>query len=161
MKFEIATAQADEFLDVAALDRIAWPDMNDTFIPDGEHIWRVWCDHATLLVAKVIGREPLSESHEVAGALVMFPSQNGELFLHKIMVHPVCRGRGVGTSLMKAALEGARVPVLLTVDPQNEAAVTLYEQFGFRSRERIDGYYRPHEDRLIMEYVPAANSSES
>lgn len=154
MKFEIATARADEFLDVAALDRIAWPNMNDTFIPDGEHIWRVWCDHATLLVAKVTDREPFSESHEIAGALVMFPSKNGELFLHKIMTHPACRGRGVGTALMKSALEEAEVPVLLTVDPENQAAVALYEQFGFRIRERIDGFYRPHEDRLIMEFVP-------
>lgn len=159
MKFEISTAQTDEFLDVAALDRIAWPDMNDTFIPDGEHIWRVWCDHATLLVAKVTDREPFSETHEIAGALVMFPSQNGELFLHKVMVHPVCRGKGVGTSLMKTGLAGAQVPVLLTVDPENAAAVALYEQFGFRTRERLDGYYRPHEDRLIMEYVPKAAST--
>ena len=82
----------------------------------------------------------------------MFPTQGGELFLHKIMVHPVCRGRGIGTALMENALAGARVPVLLTVDPQNEPAVSLYERFGFRIRERIDGYYRPHEDRLIMEF---------
>ncbi|MDA0281940.1 MAG: GNAT family N-acetyltransferase [Planctomycetota bacterium] len=155
MKFEIASARTDEFLDVAALDRIAWPEMNDTFIPDGEHIWRVWCDHATLLVAKIIDREPLSESNQIAGALVMFASQTGDMFLHKIMVHPVCRGRGVGTALMNAVLEKAHAPVLLTVDPLNEAAVSLYEQFGFRIRERIDGFYRPHEDRLIMEYVPA------
>jgi [ribosomal protein S18]-alanine N-acetyltransferase len=154
MKFEISAARIDEFLDVAALDRIAWPNMNDTFIPDGEHIWRVWCDHATLLVARVTEREPFSETHEIAGALVMFPSQSGELFLHKIMVHPVCRSKGVGTSLMNTALSGTRVPVLLTVDPENSAAVALYERFGFRTRERIDGYYRPHEDRLIMEYVP-------
>ena len=158
MKFDIAAAQANEFLDVAALDRIAWPDMNDTFIPDGEHIWRVWCDHATLLVAKVMDREPFSETHEIAGALVMFPSQTGELFLHKIMVHPVCRGRGVGKKLMKTALKGTQVPVLLTVDPENTAAVSLYEQFGFRVRERIDGYYRPHEDRLIMEYLPKGST---
>ena len=158
MNYEISTAQTDDFLSVAALDRIAWPDINDTFIPDGEHIWRGWCDHATLLVAKVTDREPLSETHEVAGALVMFPSKNGELFLHKIMVHPVCRGKGVGTALMKTALSETDVPVLLTVDPENVPAVTLYEQFGFRSREQIAGYYRPHEDRLIMEFVPAATS---
>lgn len=156
MEYEVGVALANEFLDVAALDRIAWPESRDTFIPDGEHIWRVWCDHATLLVARVTDREPFSETHEVAGALVMFPSQTSELFLHKIMVHPVCRGKGVGTALMKTALSGTQVPVLLTVDPENAAAVALYEQFGFQIRERIDGYYRPHEDRLIMEYMPKA-----
>lgn len=159
MKFSISAARTDEFLDVAALDRIAWPEMNDTFIPDGEHIWRVWSDHATLLVARVTEREPFSETNEIAGAVVMFPSQTGELFLHKIMVHPVCRGKGVGTALMNAALAVAQAPVLLTVDPENSPAVSLYEQFGFRTRERINGYYRPHEDRLIMEYRPSTDAS--
>ena len=60
MNYEIRPAQTDEFLDVAALDRIAWPIMDDTFIPDGEHIWRVWCDYANLLLAAVHDREPLS-----------------------------------------------------------------------------------------------------
>ena len=59
---------------------------------------------------------------------------------------------------MKTALSETNVPVLLTVDPENVPAVTLYEQFGFRSREQIDGYYRPHEDRLIMGFMPAATS---
>jgi [ribosomal protein S18]-alanine N-acetyltransferase len=156
MKFEIGVARPDEFLDVAALDRLAWPEMPDTFIPDGEHIWRVWCDHATLLVARVVERGPLTSSNEIAGALVMFPSKTGENFLHKIMVHPICRGDGIGTALMKMALARADAPVLLTVDPANAPAVQLYEKFGFRPRTRIDGYYRPHEDRLIMIYDPAA-----
>jgi ribosomal protein S18 acetylase RimI-like enzyme len=158
MKYEIRLAQADEFLDVAALDRIAWPTMNDTFIPDGEHIWRVWCDYANLIVAEIQDREPLSETHLIAGALVMFPTKQHEQVLHKIMVHPICRGKGIGKALMKEALEGARVPVLLTVDPENKPAVQLYEGFGFRVRERIDGYYRPHEDRLIMAFEPGSST---
>lgn len=154
MDYDIGTATAEEFLDVAALDRIAWPMVSDTFIPDGEHIWRIWLDHATLLVARVRGREPLSESHEICGALVMFPTKAGENFLHKIMVHPVCRGQGIGTALMARVLEQATSPVLLTVDPENQPAVTLYERFGFHTRERIEGFYRPHEDRLVMVYTP-------
>ena len=80
----------------------------------------------------------------------MFPSKQNESVLHKIMVHPECRGQGIGTALMQAALEKARTPVLLTVDPNNDPAVQLYRNFGFEVRERIDGYYRPHEDRYIM-----------
>ena len=161
MNYEIRPAQTDEFLDVAALDRIAWPIMDDTFIPAGEHIWRVWCDYANLLLAAVHDREPLSESNSVAGALVMFPTKQHEQVLHKIMVHPICRGHGIGKALMQEALDGARVPVILTVDPENTPAVQLYEQFGFRIRERIDGYYRPHEDRLIMAYEPPTSSLAS
>jgi ribosomal protein S18 acetylase RimI-like enzyme len=149
----IEAANSTDYLNVAALDRMAWPIVPEVFIADGEHIWRVWSDTATLLVARQgNGTPPLSESHDIAGALVQFPTKSGELFLHKIMVHPDCRGAGIGTQLMRAALDQASVPVLLTVDPRNAPAVKLYESLGFRVREHIRGFYRPHEDRYLMVY---------
>ena len=152
-EMRIEAAKSTDYLNVAALDRIAWPIVPDVFIPDGEHIWRVWSDVATLLIARRANdAPPLGESHDIAGALVQFPTKQGELFLHKIMVHPDCRGAGVGTQLMRAALAQANVPVLLTVDPRNAPAVKLYESLGFSIREHIRGFYRPHEDRYLMVY---------
>ncbi len=56
---------------------------------------------------------------------------------------------------MREALKRAATAVLLTVDPANTAAVQLYRNFGFEVRERVTGYYRPHEDRNVMVYTPA------
>ncbi len=149
----IESARTTDYLQIAALDRIAWPVVPDVFIPDGEHIWRVWSDTATLLVARITAGSPaLCESNDIAGALVQFPTKSCELFLHKVMVHPDCRGTGIGTQLMQAALTQATCPVLLTVDPHNKPAVHLYEQLGFQVREHIIGFYRPHEDRYLMSY---------
>lgn len=150
MSVTIESARPADFLNIAALDRAAWPDAPETFIPDGEHIWRVWCDHATLLIARLDDESPLADAGDAAGALVMFPTRGAELFLHKIMVHPDRRGEGIGTRLMEAALERADAPVMLTVDPSNAAAVALYRRFGFEIREEIPGFYRPHEDRYVM-----------
>ncbi len=153
--FIIEAARPNDYLKVAALDRLAWPIEPETYIPDGEHIWRVWSDYATLLVARETGIGPTDEgTDDVRGALVMFPTSSSELFLHKIMVHPSCRGFGVGTKLMRTALNQADRSVLLTVDPNNKAAVQLYENMGYAVRERIDGFYRPHEDRLLMVFKP-------
>lgn len=154
MKYRIETAKPDDFLNVAALDRIAWPEVPETYIPDGEHIWRVWCEYGTLLVARTEERGPLSQTGDIAGALVAFPTRTGEIFLHKIFVHPICRSAGIGSALMKAALAEATAPVLLTVDPANAPAVQLYKNFGFEVREQIDGFYRPHEDRFLMVHQP-------
>lgn len=143
-------AKPQDFLNIAALDRIAWADSGSNFIPDGEHVWRVWCEYATVLVVR--SEKNLSESGDIAGALVMFPTELREQFLHKIMVHPDCRGRGLGTQLMDAGLKLATEPVLLTVNPDNLAAVRVYEKSGYRVRERVNGYYRSHEHRLIMEH---------
>lgn len=154
MNVVVESARHTDFLKIAALDRIAWPVIPDVFIPDGEHIWRVWSDTATLLVARRTDAGPLPESGDIAGALVQFPTREQELFLHKIMVHPDCRGAGIGTQLMRAALAQADRPVLLTVDPANTAAVALYQNLGFSVREHIRGFYRPHEDRYLMVCSP-------
>ena len=156
MKYKIEDAIAADYLGVAALDRLAWPEAPDTFIPDGEHIWRVWADHACVIVARLNDDlPPLRETGRIAGAVGMFPTHRGEQFLHKIMVHPDCRGTGIGSALMRETLARADAPVLLTVDPDNAPAVQLYQNFGFEIRERINGYYRPHEDRNIMVYRKA------
>ncbi|QDT21732.1 GNAT family N-acetyltransferase [Gimesia chilikensis] len=149
--YKIKLAQPGHFLDVAALDRIAWPDEPDTYIPDGEHAWRLWCEYATVLIAV----ESQSDQRElVTGTLLMFPTNTSEIFLHKIMVHPDYRSKGIGSALMQQALQDAQDVVLLTVNPENTPAVKLYESFGFNVRTRVEGYYRPHEHRLIMEFQP-------
>lgn len=151
---QIERAAADDFLSVAALDRIAWPIRPDTFIPDGEHIWRVWAEHAVLIVARLTDGRRMPDSQDVAGAAVMFSTTDDELFLHKVMVHPECRSQGVGSALLQAAIEEADRTVLLTVDPENVNAVQLYRKFGFTQRAHVTGYYRPHEHRLVMQFQP-------
>lgn len=151
MNYLIKQASPDNFLEIAALDRLAWPEEPDTFIPDGEHAWRLWCEYATILIAESSGEDQQSK---LAGALLMFPTNSEETILHKIMVHPDFRGQGIGSALMKQALQTATEVVLLTVNPDNTPAVRLYESFGFQIRTRIEGYYRPHEHRLLMEFKP-------
>jgi len=153
LNYSIQQATPEDFLKVAALDRIAWPEEPDVFIPDGEHAWRLWCEHALVLAAKLSSGEA-RDSGNVIGALLMFPTVQGECFLHKIMVHPEARGSGVGTALMREGLARATTMTLLTVNPQNTAAVKLYQNFGFEIRELVKGYYRPHEDRYVMQYTP-------
>lgn len=154
--YEIIQAGPRDFLQVAALDRMAWSVEPDVFIPDGEHAWRLWCEHAVVLIAKLAGRM-VSHSGDVIGALLMFPTIQGETFLHKIMVHPEARGQGIGSALMKAGLARATTKTLLTVNPTNSAAVKLYQNFGFQIRELVKGYYRSHEDRYVMEFTPSAS----
>lgn len=151
MDYLIKLAKPEDFLEIAALDRMAWPEEPDTFIPDGEHAWRLWCEYGTVMIAAGTAE---NQQHKLAGALLMFPTNTEETFLHKIMVHPEFRGQGIGSALMKQALQTATSVVLLTVNPDNIPAVRLYEGFGFQTRTRIEGYYRPHEHRLLMEFRP-------
>ena len=142
----IREASANDFLPVAALDRLAWrQNRNGEFIPDGEHVWRTWCECAVAFVA--------AADDEVVGAAVAFPCADGRYCVHKVFVDERRRGEGIGTRLLEAVvaeLDRRGVEAFLTVDPVNAAAIKVYERLGFTEREFVKGYYRENEDRLVL-----------
>ncbi len=143
----ISPAVVSDFLGVAALDRVAWQDQAESsFIPDGEHSWRIWCEHSVVVVAKT------QEGH-IVGAVLAFPCLDGSFCLHKVMVDRSHRGCGLGGKLFAALfqiLDQRNVDCFLTVDPKNSNAVRLYRKWGFLEERFVAGYYRPTEDRLVL-----------
>ena len=140
-------AQGRDFLGIAELDRSAWLDnRNPEFIPDGEHVWRVWVDGAYVYIAR--------DHTEIVGAILAFPTRAGTLCVHKVIVDKQYRGRGIGTKLFQILLadvdSGANAACYLTVDPANAAALKLYEKWGFTEKQYVAGYYRENEDRYVL-----------
>jgi len=150
--FTVARAEPDDFLAIAALDRVAWRQNRDPeFIPDGEHVWRLWVEHAVVYCARSDG--------DVVGAIVAFPCTNGHYWVHKLFVAEGHRGKGLGTDLyttLLADLDERGVFSHLTVDPSNDHAIRLYQRLGYRFQEYVTGYYRQTEDRIIMLRAPDA-----
>jgi len=64
------------------------------------------------------------------------------------------RRRGIGTALMKAALEGLKnygvKEVYLEVRVSNTPAIRLYEKLGFVKKRIIPSYYLHGEDAYLM-----------
>lgn len=71
-----------------------------------------------------------------------------------LAVLPEFRRKGVGRALLSAALEGVleykAKECYLEVRVSNEAAIRLYEGFGFESVRKMPGYYRDGEEALAM-----------
>jgi RimJ/RimL family protein N-acetyltransferase len=111
--------------------------------------------HAAVFVAetddgKVVGRLSLARDQHPASAHV------ADLGLLVAREH---RRRGVGRELLEEAVEWAREQGVrkleLHVFPYNEAAIALYEQFGFeREGYRKQHYRRPngYVDAILMAY---------
>jgi len=87
----------------------------------------------------------------------------GELAdLHRLVVAPAYRRRGVGLGLVRAGLAavtqlGARA-VILEVGYTNEPAIALYQGLGFEQLTARENYYGPGQHALIMKLydLPAA-----
>ena len=146
----IRAATIDDFLRIAELDRVSWEDnRNGEFIPDGEHVWRIWCEHAIVGVADLQG--------SIGGVVLAFPCRDGTYCLHKIFVDRPRRGVGLGIALMDYILRIAddnQLMMFLTVDPGNAKALALYRSSGFGRESLYTGYYRSNEDRLVLTRVP-------
>jgi ribosomal-protein-alanine N-acetyltransferase len=80
------------------------------------------------------------------------------------------RRRGVGTALLKAVTDalqtGHTCTIRLSVSPDNQPAIRLYESQGFVQESILPAYFGRGEDRIIMKKDPdikiscSANSQE-
>ena len=75
-----------------------------------------------------------------------------ELHVNTIAVSEQLRGRGIGSRLMAEVLARTGAPrATLEVRRSNEAALRLYEKFGFKVTAVRHKYYEnPEEDGLIL-----------
>ncbi len=118
--------------------------------------WSLWCflaeyanSKSTILVAGP--RRPLP--WEVWGYIIFWVVA-GEMHILNLAVHPARRRRGIARALLNAALERGRsqgvTVVWLEVRPSNNAALALYQSFGFQEVGLRPRYYTDNnEDALI------------
>jgi [ribosomal protein S18]-alanine N-acetyltransferase len=102
----------------------------------------------------------------IAGWAVGWLVPPDELQVLEVAVAPACRGRGIGTSLVKGLVqEGGRKHgtsvsiVLLEVRESNQAAIRLYKTVGFQIVGRRKRFYADGEDALLMNLVLPPSSS--
>ncbi len=139
-------ASPKDFLGIAKLDREAWKaNQHSEFIPDGEHVWRHWVEHALVYCAE--------KDHGILGVILAFPCTTGEYCIHKVFVEKEYRGQQIASHLFEILLlemDQLKADCFLTVDPLNETAIGLYDKWGFTGKHFVKGYYRDYEDRYIL-----------
>ncbi|MDR1068697.1 MAG: ribosomal protein S18-alanine N-acetyltransferase [Clostridiales Family XIII bacterium] len=116
---------------------------------------------AVYLVAEAASGSAGNGGNEIAGyAGVWVVLDEGHIT--NVAVHPDRRRQGVAAMLLLQLLEAAREKgaerFTLEVKRTNEAAISLYERYGFRITDYRKGYYREDgEDAAIMWREPREN----
>ena len=140
--FSVLPARLDDLDAILRLERAGFP-TNERW---SERSWQgeLLGEGRTVLLAR---------AGQPAGVIAL--STVGELAdLHRLVVAPGYRRRGLGLRLVHAGLLavrhlGARA-VMLEVAYTNEAAIELYQQVGFEQLRARQNYYGPGQHALIL-----------
>jgi ribosomal-protein-alanine N-acetyltransferase len=100
------------------------------------------------------GRTTLLARRHVPVGVIALQTVGDVADLHRLVVSPVHRRRGIGVALVTAGLRavrhaGART-VLLEVAFDNDPAIALYQSLGFEQLAARDDYYAPGRHALIL-----------
>lgn len=121
----------------ACFDKDAWPLLDLIAVLTWPDVTRLKAVENGELIGFVAGDPRVSE---------------GASWVATIGVDPRYQRRGIGRALLRACEERTRLPrIKLTVRMSNEAAISLYEQEGYRSVDIWRRYYSDGEDGLVME----------
>jgi|SRR5215211_3068288 len=144
MKIEIhiAPAHRDDLAAIMTLERAGFPEPERW----SERSWlgELLGDGRTILIARA--QFPVG---------VITVQTVGELAdLHRLVVAPAHRRKGVGTVLVTSALAAARQhgarAVILEVDYSNDPAIAFYSGLGFEQLYARENYYGPGRHALIL-----------
>jgi ribosomal-protein-alanine N-acetyltransferase len=141
-EISILPARRDDLDAIMFLERAGFPAVEQW----SERSWRgeLLGEGRTILIARA--------QHPVG---VISIKTLGELAdLHRLVVEPHSRRRGIGTDLVRAGLERVRQhgvrEVILDVGYGNEPAIALYQRLGFEQFNARQDYYGPGQDALIL-----------
>ena len=132
----VTTATADVEDAIARL----LPQLSSAPVPTRAQLEEMLSSGSTRLLLARIGERVVGTL-----ALVVFRIPSGlRAWIEDVVVDTECRGKGIGETLTRAALEHARREGARTIDltsrPSREAANRLYQRVGFKLRDT--NFYR-------------------
>jgi ribosomal protein S18 acetylase RimI-like enzyme len=146
MRCDIRTYRDEDFVAVAALEEsgLHEPYRSAVFVRQMGEV----CNE-TFLVAVPDDGEPVGYT---VGAGVQHDFSNA--WILRLGVREDQRRKGIGSALLEAVTDALQArhacTIRLTVSPENQPAIRLYERQGFVREKVVAAYFGLGEDRIIM-----------
>lgn len=150
---ELRTARPEDGPDIAwlirasKLDAMPWLAIPHTLDEDEMWVARILLPKHTVTVAELHG--------ELVGVLATSPGWVDQLY-----VRPSEQGRGIGSALLRLAMEAMPASLELWTFRRNERARRFYERHGFTAIRRTNGDNEEREPDVLYSW-PAASHSDA
>ncbi|RUO70351.1 GNAT family N-acetyltransferase [Pseudidiomarina salinarum] len=142
-EFKVAPARYENIADITVLEKLVYPKDAYPALFFYQAL-RQWPE--TFLIVK--------SKELVAGYSLLVPVSDSALSLMSVLVGKQYQGKGLGAKLLRESLVLARSlnyqRIELSVSPDNESAIALYNRLGFKEAESVRDYLGPGQDRLVM-----------
>ena len=121
--------------------------------------WPLWDIIGVLTMPNIVRLKAVAGDEIVGFIAGELHSGDQIAWISTVGVLPEYRGRGIGTSLMKACEERLSAQaVRLSVRKSNLDAIRLYNKLGYSPVESWNRYYQDGEDALVLEKILANQS---
>lgn len=103
----------------------------------------------------LVAKDQSDGTTNVLGYALAAPAeQHNQAWIMSLLIAPAGRGQGLGRKLMQQLLSALAYQgyeeAILTVAPDNSAAVRLYQSLGFETIALKKDYLGPAQDRFLM-----------
>ncbi len=127
--------------------------------------WAIMAELSNPVSAMLVAGPPAPQPWQLWGYIIYWLVAQ-EMHILNLAVHPAHRRRGIARRLLTEALVQARVQgaeeAWLEVRPSNQAALDLYQSFGFEEVGVRPLYYADtHEDALLLVFSWAGKEGNS
>ena len=94
-------------------------------------------------------------SNNIIGFIIIIQDQEERVNLINFLIGKGERKRGYGSFLLKYTLNKVKAlgkieTIVLNVNSNNKAAISMYQKFNFRIVQRIENYYRDKQSAYLM-----------
>ena len=157
--YQVLPMKASHYEEVSAIFQQGIESGNATYETQSPS-WEEW-DEGHLTQARFVAVQQQFQQQQVVGWIALSPVSNRYVFRGvaelSIYIHNDFHGKGIGSQLMKAAIDKSQSEGIWTLQsgifPENIASLELHKKFGFREvgyRERIGQMPKSGEWRDII-----------
>jgi len=94
-------------------------------------------------------------SNKIVGFIIIIQDREDRVNLINLLISKRYQNKGYGSHLLKYTLNKIKEMnnievIVLNVNSNNKAAISLYQKFGFRIVQKIENYYRQKKSAYLM-----------
>ncbi|MBI2624962.1 MAG: GNAT family N-acetyltransferase [Candidatus Nealsonbacteria bacterium] len=142
-KFKIEKARLEDSIAISKLECACY-----------DSSWHDYANWFWNVASEFMWAEKATVAGKIVGGIVAFKTQQGNLYIDTIFVHPKFRRQGIARALVKRILNQPKKKIKkiqVAVEDHNLSSKKLFNSLGFKNRADLPDFYDEGKDYILLE----------